>query len=165
MRPLSLRTKLVFTLAAIVTIVSCPLVYFAYSDTVARSVAAAEDKFEKITQILEEDIGLSYLNGQTLVNEKVAIEKDDIIEMLNEIETAIGEGEFKDFHEILPRIPRPDRRPGGVCGHAGKDSVSAHRIIQNPRHLLRHNSEKASCSGLLSTAKSSSRFIRQPCFL
>ena len=37
----------------------------------------------------------------------------------------------------LPRIPRPDRRPGGVCGHAGKDSVSAHRIIQNPRHLLR----------------------------
>lgn len=80
MRPLSLRTKLVFTLAAIVTIVSCPLVYFAYSDTVARSVAAAEDKFEKITQILEEDIGLSYLNGQTLVNEKVAIEKDDIIE-------------------------------------------------------------------------------------
>lgn len=101
MRPLSLRTKLVFTLAAIVTIVSCPLVYFAYSDTVARSVAAAEDKFEKITQILEEDIGLSYLNGQTLVNEKVAIEKDDIIEMLNEIETAIGEGEFKDFHEIL----------------------------------------------------------------
>lgn len=47
MRPLSLRTKLVCTLAAIVTVVSCPLVYFAYSDTVARSVAAAEDKFER----------------------------------------------------------------------------------------------------------------------
>lgn len=101
MRPLSLRTKLVCTLAAIVTVVSCPLVYFAYSDTVARSVAAAEDKFEKISQILEEDIGLSYLNGQTLVNEKVGIEKSDIISMLDEIETAIGEGEFKDFHEIL----------------------------------------------------------------
>ena len=79
MRPLSLRTKLVCTLAVIVSIAACPLIYFGYVDTLERTVSAAKDKFEKNNQILEEQLSLSYLDGQTLVTEKAAIEKGDII--------------------------------------------------------------------------------------
>lgn len=101
MRPLSLRTKLVCTLATIVSIAACPLIYFGYTDTLERSITAAQDKFEKNNQILEEDLGLSYLNGQTLITEKIAIEKEDIIDELNTIERAITKGEVQKFHNTL----------------------------------------------------------------
>lgn len=101
MRPLSLRTKLVCTLAVIVSIAACPLIYFGYVDTLERTVSAAKDKFEKNNQILEEQLSLSYLDGQTLVTEKAAIEKGDIIKQLDAIEHAILSNEFGDLHNTL----------------------------------------------------------------
>ena len=101
MRPLSLRTKLVCTLAVIVSIAACPLIYFGYVDTLERTVSAAKDKFEKNNQILEEQLSLSYLDGQTLVTEKAAIEKGDIIKQLDSIEHAILSNEFGDLQNTL----------------------------------------------------------------
>lgn len=46
MKALTLRTKLVCTLALIVCIVAFPIAYFAYSDTLARSLEAAEGRFD-----------------------------------------------------------------------------------------------------------------------
>ena len=100
-RTFSLRTKLLGAIAVIVSAASCPLIYIGYSDTYDRSVAAAEEKFGNLTRIVEEDLHLSYLNTQTVVTEKVAIEKDDIIQELNTIERAISSNTLPDFFATL----------------------------------------------------------------
>lgn len=101
MRDYSLRTKLVGAIGFIICAASAPFVYFAYHDALESSTEAFEERFGKITQILNEDLSLSYLNGQTLLTEKIAIEKDEIVRSLDQIESALSEGELRRLGSTL----------------------------------------------------------------
>lgn len=133
MKVLSLRAKLVCALALLVCVAACPMVYFGYVDTLERSIEAAEGRFARIRQLLEEDLGLAYLNEQMLVTEKVAIEKDDIIAELNAIERAMRDGRFDEFSETLVFMDQAWATHTIVVNESGRvlyASPAAQRLIR-----------------------------------
>ncbi|MBP3439290.1 MAG: SpoIIE family protein phosphatase [Sutterella sp.] len=83
---LSLRTKLTIIIALVVTAASFPLIYLGYRDTFEQSLHEAERQFLQITGIIDEGLQLSYLNMQSFVIDKSAIEKDDILSELDYLE-------------------------------------------------------------------------------
>lgn len=91
-RTLSLRVKLIAALAVVVAAASAPLIYVAYEDTYDHALAAARTKFENAADTVSSDLERNYLNTQTLVVEKSAIEKDDVIAELNAVEAWISAG-------------------------------------------------------------------------
>ena len=98
---LSLRVKLVLIIGVIVSFSTMPLIWLGYKDTYERSVATAEDQFQRISRIVDEGIQLSYLNVQTFVIDKTAIEKDDIRSELDFLEEIILTGKLDESMDVL----------------------------------------------------------------
>lgn len=97
----TLRAKLICAIAVVVSLVSFPLMYLGYRDAYDHAIDAAVEKFGNITHILSEAAELSYLNTQTIVTEKVVIEKDDISAELGAIEKWVNENRLLDMIPTL----------------------------------------------------------------
>lgn len=97
----SLRIKLVIAVGTIVTLASVPLIWLGYRDVYDHSIQAATDRFGSLTRMLEEDLRISYLNGQMLVTGKAAIEMDDIRSELDAIEKWVTEGTLKNNENVF----------------------------------------------------------------
>lgn len=119
-RTFSLRAKLICAIALIVSLVSFPLIYLGYRDAYQHSIDAATDKFSNITRILSDAAELSYLNAQTLVTEKVAIEKDDISAELGAIEKWLHEGRLFDMTPTLDFLDETWGTYAAVVNDAGE---------------------------------------------
>lgn len=100
-RIFSLRAKLICAIAAVIALASFPLIYMSYQDAYKHSIDAATDKFSNVTRILKDAAELSYLDTQTVVAEKVEIEKDDISATLSAIEGWINENRLP---EMMPTL-------------------------------------------------------------
>ena len=97
----TLRAKLICAIAVVVSLVSFPLMYLGYRDAYDHAIDAAVEKFGNITHTLSEAAELSYLNTQTIVTEKVVIEKDDISAELGAIEKWVNENRLLDMIPTL----------------------------------------------------------------
>lgn len=91
----SLRAKLVGAAALVVAASSSPLIYLGYVDAYDHAVDAAAVRFDNVTRIVADEIERSYLNIQTLVVEKAAIERDDIIAELDAVEQWMRDGRLQ----------------------------------------------------------------------
>ncbi len=98
---ISLRTKLISAIAAIVALASCPLLYFGYTDAYDHSLVAEQEKISSITRLIHEDLQLGYLNSQAVVTEKVAIEKDDILSELDAMEEWISSDQLGQKEDVF----------------------------------------------------------------
>lgn len=98
---LSLRVKLLGVFAVIITLASCPVIWFGYEDTYERTVASVEERFSMLSRIVDECLQLSYLSSQTLLAEKVGIEKDKVSKQLDVIEDMLGTGDEAALRKAL----------------------------------------------------------------
>lgn len=121
----SLRIKLVVSIGVIITLASVPLIWLGYRDVYDHSIRAATDRFGSLTRMLEEDLRISYLNGQTLVTCRAAIEdwtekgelaaNDNVFEYMEkqwETHTAVmdGEGAFLRLSPLVREVWRDNTR-------------------------------------------------------
>lgn len=82
----TLRAKLICAVGAIVSFAGFPLIWLGYCDTYDHALAAAQDDFNRVTQMVNDAAELSYLNAQMLAADKVGIERNDIISVLGAVE-------------------------------------------------------------------------------
>lgn len=88
----SLRVKLLGVTGAIVLLAGAPLVWFGYEDTFDRTVVSVEERFSMLSRIVDECLQLSYLNSQTLLAEKVGLEKEKVSRQLDMVEDLLVSG-------------------------------------------------------------------------
>lgn len=89
----SLRVKLLVVSGVIVLLAGFPLVWFGYEDTYERTVTSVEDRFGMMSRIVDECLQLSYLSSQTLLAEKVGLEKEKVVRQLDTIEDLLEGGD------------------------------------------------------------------------
>lgn len=86
---LSLRLKLVLVTAGALLLVSLPMIYLGYYDTYDSTLESQVQKFRNVSRIIDENLQTTHLNSQTLIVEKAAIEKDDMVKGIETIAEAL----------------------------------------------------------------------------
>lgn len=100
----SLRVKLLCVTGAIVLLASAPLVWFGYEDTYNRTIASVEGRFNMLSRIVDECLQLTYLNSQTLLAEKVGLEKDKLSRQLDMVEDLLAAGKESELMKGLEAL-------------------------------------------------------------
>lgn len=97
----SLRVRLLAVIAVVVATASFPLIYFSYQDSYDRAVNSAHKAFETTADLIAEALQLSYLNSQTIVAEKVSLERGYISEKLDVLGDFITAGDVDKLKAAL----------------------------------------------------------------
>ena len=128
---LSLRLKLVLIMAGALMLVGLPMIYLGYQDTYDSTLEAQTQKFRNISRIIDESLQTTHLNSQTLIVEKVAIEKGDMIEGIQIVEDALSSNQQAYLQNVVKFLADGWDAHVAVLDRQGRYVVSSSEIVKD----------------------------------
>ena len=133
---LSLRLKLILVMAGALMLVGLPMIYWGYHDTYDSTLEAHTQKFRNIGRIIDESLQTTYLNSQTLIVEKVAIEKSDMIEGIRIIDEALSSNQYDYLKNVVQYLADGWDAHVAVIDRQGRYVISSSEVVKD---VIRQN--------------------------
>ena len=116
-------------MAGALMLVGLPMIYLGYQDTYDSTLEAQTQKFRNISRIIDESLQTTHLNSQTLIVEKVAIEKGDMIEGIQIVEDALSSNQQAYLQNVVKFLADGWDAHVAVLDRQGRYVVSSSEIV------------------------------------
>ena len=133
---LSLRLKLVLVTAGALMLVGLPMIYMGYHDTYDSSLEAQTQRFRNISRIIDESLQTNYLNAQTLIVEKIAIERSDMTEGVNIVEESLATDDKSYLNNVVRFLSEGYDAHVAVLDRQGRYVFSSSEVVKD---VIRRN--------------------------
>ena len=121
-------------MAGALMLVGLPMIYLGYHDTYDTTLEVQTEKFRNISRIIDESLQTTHLNSQTLIVEKVAIEKSDMVRGIQIVEDAISSNQHAYLKNVVKFLAEGWDAHVAVLDRQGRYVASSSEIVKDVIH-------------------------------